>query len=129
MKFKGMTSLLSGVSVKLCSLLRASLVYISNPFCYFKSIVYSLSLVVGVSVLLLTIYSIALWSTSTSKYQLWINCTNPCIFTNNLVSSNSVTPKFCYSRQSFGMITDNHPFISLLLKISASNTFTRTVAF
>ena len=56
-----MMSLLSGVSVRLCSLLKALLVW------YFKSIVYSLSfnnrvlsLLVGVSVLLLTMYSIAL---------------------------------------------------------------------
>ena len=34
----------SGVSVKLCSLLEASLVCISDPFWYFRSIVYSLSL-------------------------------------------------------------------------------------
>ena len=50
----------SGVSVKLCSLLKASLVCISDPFWYFISIVYSLSLsksvfslVVGDSVLLM----------------------------------------------------------------------------
>ena len=61
-----MTSLLSGVSVKLCNLLRTLLVCISEPFWFFKSIVYSLSFnnrdfsLVGDSVLLLTIYSIAL---------------------------------------------------------------------
>ena len=67
-------SLLSSVSVKLCNLLKVLLVCISEPFWYFKSIVYSLSfnsnvlsLVVGVSVLLFIIYSIALCSTNTSK--------------------------------------------------------------
>ena len=62
-----MTSLLLGVSVIFQSLLNASLVCISEPFWYFKSIVYSLnvsnkvfSLVVGDSVLLLIIYSMVL---------------------------------------------------------------------
>ena len=91
----------SGVSVKLCSLLKASLVCISDPFWYFNSIVYSLSLgksvlslVVGDSVLLLIIYSIALWSTKTSKYLLHSNCIKPWMFTSNPVNSNSVMPKF-----------------------------------
>ena len=60
-------ALFSGVSVKLCNLLKASIVCISDHFWYFKSMVYSLSfnskvfsLVVGVSVLFLIIYSTAL---------------------------------------------------------------------
>ena len=100
-KFKGITSFWSGVSVKLCSLLKASLVCISDPFWYFRSIVYSLSLsksvlsvVVWDSVLLLIMYSIALWSTKTLKYLLCSNCIKPWMFTNNPVNSNSVTPKF-----------------------------------
>ena len=91
----------SGVSVKLCNLLKASLVCISDPFWYFKSMVYSLSLsksvlslFIGNSVLLLIMYSIALWSTKTSKYLLHSNCIKPWMFTNNPVNSNSVTPKF-----------------------------------
>ena len=57
----------SGVSVKLCNLLKVSLVCISDPFLYFMSMVYSLSLsksvlslVIGDSVLLLIMYSITL---------------------------------------------------------------------
>ena len=79
------------------------IIYLEHRFYALLSlfgIVYSLSfsnrvfsLVVSVSVLLLTTYSMALWSNSTSKYQLWSNCTNPCMFTNNPVSSNSVTLK------------------------------------
>ena len=53
-----------------------------------------LSLVVGDSVLLLNIYSIALWSTKTSKYLLHSNYIKPWMFTSNPVNSNSVTPKF-----------------------------------
>ena len=91
----------SGVSVKLCSRLKASLVCILDPFWYFNSIVYSLSLgksvlslVVGDSVLLLIMYSITLWPTRTSKYQLHSSCIKSWMFTNNPVNSNSVTPKF-----------------------------------
>ena len=119
-------SLWSGVSVKLCSQLKVSLVCISDPFWYFNSMVYSLSLsksvlslvvgdlvllynsmvyspslsksvlslVVGDLVLLLIICSIALWSTSTSKYLLHNNCIKAWMFTNKPVNSNSVTPKF-----------------------------------
>ena len=91
----------SGVSVKLCSQLKVSLVCILDPFWYFNSMVYSLnlsksvlSLVVGDSVLLLIMYSIALWFIKTSKYQLCSSCIKPWMFTNNPVNSNSVTPKF-----------------------------------
>ena len=100
-KFKGIMSFSSGVSVKLCSQLKVSLVCISDPFWYFNSMVYSLSLsksvlslVVGDLVLLLIMDSIALWSTKTSKYRLHSSCIKPWMFTNNPVNCNSVTPKF-----------------------------------
>ena len=76
-KFKGLMYFWSGVSVKLCSLLKASLVCILDPFWYFNSVVYSLSLsksvlslVVGDSILLLIMYSIALWSTKNLKVSI-----------------------------------------------------------
>ena len=79
----------SGVSVKLCSQLEVSLVCILDPFWYFNSMVYSLSLsksvlslVVGDSVLLLIMYLMALWSNRTSKYQVYNNCIKPWMFTN-----------------------------------------------
>ena len=112
-KFKGITSFWSGVSVKLCNLLKALLVCISDPFWYFRSIVYSLSLsksvlslVVGDSVLLLIMYSIALWSTKTLKYLLQNNCIKLWMFTNNPVISNSVTPKFF---ADFGSLLEWYP--------------------